>query len=286
MYPVVSRIARNAMPDRTGAMRLAGCGLAWLAGLAGSPAGRPPIGWLEARAIAIAKAGTETSIVKWYNGSSTPEVTPLNTLKIVRQSLLATSLAIVLGLALTPTPAAADTATGNTAFKVILKPVTLLYYYSEVDLTIPQNALLTLAGGAPAGLGAQAATASGTSSTLSASLTSPAGAVAGGITSAALTLNNFWAVRSVTTPASGSTTVSVSFSSTTASTTATLTGTSAGSTATIGLSGLSTSNGSFTGTGLGGTPQTGNVSMNMNLSNASTADTYAGATITITATST
>ena len=36
----------------------------------------------------------------------------------------------------------------------------------------------------------------------------------------------------------------------------------------------------------GGTPQTGNVTMNMNLSNATAADTYAGATIYITATST
>ena len=204
----------------------------------------------------------------------------------LRASALAASLAVALGMALAPAPAAADTATGNTAFKVILQPVTLLYYYSEVDLTIPQSALLTLAGGAPAGLGAQAVTASGTSSTLSASLTSPAGAVAGGISGAALTLSNFWAVRSITSASGGSTTVSVSFSSTGTSTGATLTGTSSGSTASIGLSSLATTNGSFTGTGLGGTPQTGNVTMNLNLSNASTADTYAGATIYITATST
>lgn len=207
--------------------------------------------------------------------------------KTLRASALAASLAIVLGMALTPTPAAADTATGNTAFKVILQPVTLLYYYSAVNLTIPSSALLTLAGGNPAGLGAQALTASGTSSTLSASLASPAGGAATGISNAALTLSNFWAVRSITTPSSGSTKVTVSFASGTATPTATLTGAASGSTASIALSNLATTNGSgFTGTGLGGTPQTGNVTMNMNLSNATTADTYQGATIYISATST
>ena len=205
----------------------------------------------------------------------------------LRASALAASLILALGMAVAPTPAAAAPATGNTVFKVILQPVTLLYYYKEVDLTIPSGVLLKLAGGQPAALGVQTLTASGgSSSTLSASLTSPAGAVAAGISGAALTLSNFWAVRSITTAGSGNTTVSVSFKSSTASTSATLTGTTSGSTSTIALSNLATSNGSFTGTGLGGTPQTGNVTMNMDLSNAATADTYAGATIYITATST
>ena len=203
----------------------------------------------------------------------------------LRASALAASLILALGMAVAPTPAAAAPATGNTVFKVILQPVTLLYYYKEVDLTIPSSVLLKLAGGPPTALGAQALTAGGTSSTLSASLTSPAGAVAAGISGAALTLSNFWAVRSITTAGSGgNTTVTVSFSSTPGSSSATLKGTASGST--IALSSLATTNGSFTGTGLGGTPQTGNVTMNMDLSNAATADTYAGATIYITATST
>ncbi len=210
----------------------------------------------------------------------------MNLNKTLRASALAASLVVALGMAAAPAPAIADTATGSTAFKVLLQPVTLLYYYQEVDLTIPSSVLLTLAGGQPAALGAQALTATGTSSTLSASLTSPAGAPSAGVTGAALTLSNFWAVRSITTASSGNTTVSVSFSSSTASTTATLTGTTTGSTSQIALSNLATTNTSFTGTGLGGTPQTGNVSMNMNLSNAATADTYAGATIYVTATST
>ena len=206
--------------------------------------------------------------------------------KTLRASALAASLAVALGMAFTPTPAAADTATGNTAFKVILQPVTLLYYYNEVDLTIPSSVLTTLAGGAPAGLAAQAVTAGGTSSTLTASLTSPATSTAAGISSAALTLSNFWAVRSITSPGSGGlTNVTVSFASSSAAPTATLKGTTT-TTATIDLSALATTNGSFAGTGLGGSPQTGSVTMNMNLSNATAADTYTGATIYITATST
>jgi hypothetical protein len=106
------------------------------------------------------------------------------------------------------------------------------------------------------------------------------------INNVALTLSNFWAVRSITTPSSGSTKVTVSFASGTVTPTATLTGAASGSTATIALTSLATSNGTFAGTGLGGTPQTGNVTMNMNLSNATTADTYQGATIYISATST
>ena len=212
----------------------------------------------------------------------------MNLNKMLRASTLAAGLVIALGMAAAPAPAVAagSPVTGSTTFKVQLQPVTLLYYYQEVDLTIPSSVLLTLAGGQPAALGAQALTATGTSSTLSASLTSPAGTASSGVTNAALTLSNFWAVRSITTAGSGNTTVSVSFSSSAASTAATLTGTTTGSTSQIALSNLATTNTSFAGTGLGGTPQTGNVSMNMDLSKAATADTYAGATIYVTATST
>ncbi len=209
----------------------------------------------------------------------------MNIHKTLRHGALAAALAVATGIALMPTSALADTATGSTAFTVKLQPVTLLYYYSGVNLTIPSSALLTIAGGQPAALGAQAVTASGTATTLTGSLTSPAG-TAPSIGNVALTLNNFWAVRSITTPSSGNTTVSVSFSNSGSTATANLTGATTGSTATIGLSALATSNGTFNGTGLGGTPQTGNVSMNMNLSNASTADNYTGATIYISATST
>ena len=205
--------------------------------------------------------------------------------KILRTTTLAASLAAALGLGAMPS-AMADTATGSTTFKVILQPTTLLYYYSEVDLTVPQSVLLALAGGAPGNLGTQAVTANGTATTLSASLATPTGSVGAGISNALLTLSNFWAVRSITTPGTGNTTVTVAFTGTgSTATTATLTSATSAS-ATIGLSGLATTNGTFAGTGLGGTPQTGNVTMNLNLSNASAADTYQGAAIVITAAST
>ena len=205
--------------------------------------------------------------------------------KTLRASALAASLAIALGMALTPTPAAADTATGNTTFSVILQPTTLLYYYSAINLTVPSSVLLTVAGGAPAALAAQGLTATGgTSSTLSATAAAFATSAPGSISAVGLTLSNVWAVRSITTPSSGTTKVSVSFSGTTTQATATLSGSTSGSS--IALSSLATSPTSFNGTGLGGAPQVGNVTMTMDLSNAKTAQTYSGATIYITATST
>ena len=204
--------------------------------------------------------------------------------KTLRASALAASLAIALGMALTPTPAAAAGTTGQTTFSVILQPTTLLYYYSAINLTVPSSALLALAGGAPAALGAQGLTATGSASTLSATAAAFATSAPGSISAVGLTLSNVWAVRSITTPSSGTTKVSVSFSGTTTQATATLSGSTSGSS--IALSSLATSPTSFNGTGLGGAPQVGNVTMTMDLSNAKTAETYSGATIYITATST
>ena len=205
--------------------------------------------------------------------------------KTLRASALAASLAIALGMALTPTPAAAAGTTGSTTFSVILQPTTLLYYYSAIDLTVPSSALVALAGGATINLGAQALTATGTASTLSANAATIAPGAPGSISAVGLTLGNVWAVRSITTPSSGTTTVTVSFGTgSTAVTSATLKSPTTGSS--IALSSLATSPTSFNGTGLGGTPRVGNITMTMDLSNASTAATYSGATIYITATST
>ena len=205
--------------------------------------------------------------------------------KTLRASALAASLAIALGMAFTPTPAAAAGTTGNTTFSVTLQPTTLLYYYSAIDLTVPSSALVTLAGGATTNLGAQALNATGTASTLSATAATIAPGAPGSISAVGLTLGNVWAVRSITTPSSGTTTVTVSFGTgSTAVTSATLNSPTTGSS--IALSSLATSPTSFNGTGLGGTPQVGNITMTMDLSNASTAEIYSGATIYITATST
>ncbi len=121
--------------------------------------------------------------------------------KILRTTALAASLAAVLGLAAAPS-AMADTATGNTQFTVKLSPVTLLYYYSQINLTLDSTAMLAVAGGSPAALAATALTATsgnvaGGAVNLSAGITPSATA---GISAVGLDITNAWAVRSVTTP--------------------------------------------------------------------------------------
>ena len=202
--------------------------------------------------------------------------------KTLRTTALAASLAAVLGLAAAPT-AMADTATGNTLFTVKLSPVTLLYYYAQINLTLDSTAMLAVAGGSPAALAATALTAtsgnvSGGAVSLSAGITPSAVA---GINAVGLDITNAWAVRSVTTAGSGKTTVSVAFSG---GPTATLNG-AVDTTSNIVLSNAGTNVAPFAGTGLGGV-QLGDIKMNMNLANAKSADTYGTATIVITATST
>ena len=207
--------------------------------------------------------------------------------KILRTTALAASLATVLGLVLTPTPAAAANATGNTVFKVVLQPVVILDYYKEIDLTIPSAALASLAGGASNSTNVSAITAavsSGGSLSASAALSTTGNP----INAVTLDITHAYSVRSITTATAGNTTVSVAFAASggSTSTTATLTGiTATGST--IGLSNPGTALASFTGTGLGAAQANyGDVSMQLDLTNAMSADTYAGATIVITATST
>ncbi len=207
--------------------------------------------------------------------------------KTLRATALAAGLATVLGLALTPTPAAAATATatGNTVFKVILQPVVILDYYKEIDLTIPSAALASLTGGASNSANVSAITAAVSGGNLSASAALSTSGNA--INAVNLDITNAYSVRSITTN-SGNTTVSVAFAATGGGTsgTATLTGVSATG-STIGLSNPGTSLVGFTGSGLGAAQANyGDVSMQLDLTNAKNADTYAGATIVITATST
>ena len=206
--------------------------------------------------------------------------------KILRTTALAASLATVLGLVLTPTPAAAANATGNTVFKVVLQPVVILDYYKEIDLTIPSAALASLAGGASNSTNVSAITAAVSGGGLSAS--AALSTTGNPINAVTLDITHAYSVRSITTATAGNTTVSVAFAASggSTSTTATLTGiTATGST--IGLSNPGTALASFTGTGLGAAQANyGDVSMQLDLTNAMSADTYAGATIVITATST
>ncbi|MGH8147836.1 MAG: hypothetical protein ACREPY_16080 [Rhodanobacteraceae bacterium] len=204
----------------------------------------------------------------------------------LKPTLLAAALAATAILAAPAGHAATSaTATGITTFKVILQPVVVLDYYKEIDLTVNAAALQTLAGTStnPTTTKAVTATASGSALTANAAL------VAGGsdLSNVALTLNNAWAVRSINTPTSGSTTVTIGLGSA-SGTSDTLTGVT-DTASTIALS----NPGTTTTIPAGGTgfanAVNGNVTMTMNLGNAKSADTYASSTgkdIYITATAT
>ena len=175
----------------------------------------------------------------------------------------------------------AQAAPAATQFKLILQPVTLLYYYSGIDLTLDAATLTTLA--LPAGgstqLPAKALTASGSSNTLTANA-AIAPARTNRMNAIQLTLDNAWAVRAIASR-NGRTTVSVRFAS---GNTATLT-TPGAAGARIVLSRLSATPQRFTPRGLG-TVQNGQLRMRMDLSRARAAGTYGTATIRITVTTT
>lgn len=206
----------------------------------------------------------------------------------LKPTVLAVALAAAGVLAAPASYAASSaTATGITTFKVILQPVVFLDYYKEIDLTVNATALQTLASNPastnPTTTKAITATASGSALTADAALT------AGGssLTSVSLTLNNAWAVRSIDTPSSGSTTVTIGLGSA-SGTSDTLTGvTDTASTIALSNPGTSTTIPAG-GTGFANAVN-GNVTMTMDLSSAKSADTYAsssGNDIYITATAT
>ena len=175
----------------------------------------------------------------------------------------------------------AQAAPTATQFKLILQPVTLLYYYSGIDLTLDAATLTTLA--LPAGGGTQlpakALTASGSASTLTANA-AIAPARTNRMNAIQLTLDNAWAVRAIGSR-NGRTTVSVRFAS---GSTATLT-TPGAAGARIVLSRLSATPRRFTPRGLG-TVQNGRLRMRMDLSRARAAGSYGTATIRISVTTT
>lgn len=192
-------------------------------------------------------------------------------------------LAAALTLALLAAADARPAAAGATAFKVRLQPVTLLYYFSAIDLTLDSTALAKLA--TPAAgtvLPAKALTATVAGSTLTANA-AIAPRAANRLTAVQLTINNAWAVRSIGSARGGRTTVSVRFSSGAA---ATLSG-PVGSGASIRLSNLGTNPNRFAPTGLDpAKARKGALRMRMDLSRASSAGSYGTATIVITATTT
>ncbi|MGA0588370.1 hypothetical protein ACO2Q2_14775 [Dyella sp. KRB-257] len=203
---------------------------------------------------------------------------------LVNKTLLATLIAI--GIAAVIPAGSADaatsaTASGQTTFKVTLQPVLVLDYYQEIDLTVDSAALNTLVSGAGNTKTTQAVTATASGASLSADAALKTST--GGLKNISLTLKNTWSLRSIL-GKSSQTTVAIGLNSANGSS-ATLSGT-ADSNSKIALSAPGTSfTGSTGGTGFAN-PVYGDVTMTMDMSNATSADTYTGATIYITATST
>ena len=194
--------------------------------------------------------------------------------------LHALGLATLLLAALPGVPAQA--APAATQFQVTLQPVTLLYYYSAIELNIDAAMLSKLA--TPAAgtrLPAKALTASTSGAMLSANAAITPGR-ANPMTNVQLTIDNAWAVRALGSR-NAKTRVSARFQS---GSTATLNGPS-GSGASIVLRGLGVTPTRFTPTGLGAAQtRNGALRMRMNLSKAKAAGSYGNAVIVITATTT
>lgn len=188
-----------------------------------------------------------------------------------------------LALAALAVAGARPAAAGTTAFKVRLQPVTLLYYFSAIDLTLDSTALAKLATpGTGTALPAKtlAATAAGQTLTANAAIAPRA---ANRLTAVQLTISNAWAVRTIGSARGGRTTVSARFSS---GRNATLNG-PAGSGAVIRLSNLGVNPGRFAPTGLDpAKARQGALRMRLDLSRARSAGSYGTATIVITATTT
>ena len=202
---------------------------------------------------------------------------------LLKKTLLAAAVAVA-GVVAVPASHAATTATasGQTTFKVVLQPVLVLDYYQEIDLTVNSAALTTLAGTSANASASKAVTASASGTTLSGDAALVSSST--GLKNVSLTLANAWSLRSILGKTS-STTVAIGLGASSSGTTATLTaGTDASSTIALSNPGTSTTVPAG-GTGFA-SPLYGNVTMSMDLSNAKTADTYAGGNIYITATST
>ncbi len=172
---------------------------------------------------------------------------------------------------------------GTTAFKVRLQPVTLLYYFSAIDLTLDSTALARLAtpaAGTVLSAKALTATATGSGLTANAALVPKA---ANRMNAVQLTISNAWAVRSIGSARGGRTTVSARFSS---GSRATLGG-PAGSGAVIILSNLGVNPNRIAPAGLDpAEARQGALRMRLDLSRARSAGSYGTATIVITATTT
>lgn len=138
-------------------------------------------------------------------------MTVIATCKPLNLRLAAAATLLAAALLLTAAPPAHAQATGTTDFDVILDPLCILYYYSEMDVTLPASVMsdlltdATLTAGTTingvdhfqADEGAVAVTAAiGTD--LDATLASPGGLASGlDLTALDLNINECWAVRCI-----------------------------------------------------------------------------------------
>jgi len=198
--------------------------------------------------------------------------------KRMRTSLLA--LAAVVGALALVSPAHAQ-ATGGTDVDISLPDIVILHYYSNVDVTISAAALATyLTGGTNAIDEGTAAPAAGG---MTQDLAISPSALTGDPTAAVLTLQNAWAVRSISLAGSTDTELAISVTDNTLvhSTVATSTVTISSAAVDDGASNGATIQ--WAAQGLGN-PRQGDVELTLDLSDAANAGDYLDGTFTLTAT--
>lgn len=195
-----------------------------------------------------------------------------------QQLLVAATVAFgLLLLAMPNTAHAQATATGGTDIDIQLPETVILHYFSNVDVTIDSNALLSWLGYASNVIDEGTASGTGTTVDLAMAATNP-----NALTAYDLTLSNAWAVRSLHTDAGGDTQVEISI------TDATLDN-AGGTTITINSGGVQANGGGFAVTaqfaspGLE-TPQYGDVRLSLDLSNATMSGSYNDGEFTLEAT--
>lgn len=206
-------------------------------------------------------------------------------MKIITRAGMLTA-AIAAGLFAT----SVQTRAASVNLSVTLPKVTILDYYSSINVNIDSASLLTALNtknenslnAAPAG------TLSASTGSLNLALGALSASATGSLSALTLNINNAWAVRSLQSSSGANTTVSAVLATATLSN-----GTSA--TDKITMTALEPTSGSTTGsggnisvTGTGLAPSkavVGGYTMTMDLSNATSAATYTGGVITVTATS-
>ncbi len=188
---------------------------------------------------------------------------------------------LLAGVALLAPATASAQASGATDVDITLPDIVILHYFSSVDVTISQSALGTFLAGVAGNSAVDEGTASPVAGGFSQSLAIGPSALSGDPSSAVLTLQNAWAVRSISLAGGTDTQLVIANTDNTldhATTAAVITvtavavddGSSSGTTITFPAAGL-------------GSPRVGDVELTLDLSNAINAGVYEDAVYTLTA---